>query len=92
MDSMVDAKTPAIIPSTEDKLTVGAPHCPAGKQDAKPKSPNSWHRQIQAECIEKGFIYGPKRGEKSLKKYLDFIFSDHQVKIIGMSKNKAPKV
>lgn len=29
MDSMVDAKTPAIIPNTEDTLTVGAPHWPS---------------------------------------------------------------
>jgi len=28
MDSIVEASTPAIMPSTDDKLTVGKPHCP----------------------------------------------------------------
>lgn len=28
MDSIVEASTPAIMPSTDDTLTVGKPHCP----------------------------------------------------------------
>lgn len=57
---MVDAKTPAIMPSTEDTLTVGTPHCPVGKQDAKAESLNT----PQPTLTSPGGTH-PRRGKKN---------------------------
>lgn len=66
MDSMVDAKTPATIPNTEDTLTVGTPHWPVGRREAlDSKQMLKWY-VVQAAVESSIFVLTKKKVRRLL--------------------------